>query len=202
MAMFTKTMFRLIVFFTLLSLILAACGPSQSELDATATNAFAQTSVAQTAAAPTKTPSPTPSQTPAPTTTSTSTPMPTATMTSTPTLPTKGVVKGRAYWQGSDTPVVGASIMLDNDHKTETDEQGYFAFEDLVPGSYWPAVMWGPEVASDLPCDSPEFTLGDEWFTMTLKMNDGSYSIISQHTSDLPVAAGEVIQLDILFICK
>jgi len=68
----------------LLSIALVACGPSQAELDATATQAAADTFGTQTAQAPTATPTFTPS----PTATATNTPTPTftATPTNTPTI--------------------------------------------------------------------------------------------------------------------
>ena len=62
-------------------LLLAACGPSRSDLDATATRIAAGVYATQTAAVPTHTPT----HTPAPTHTPTSTPTPTPTHTPTPT---------------------------------------------------------------------------------------------------------------------
>lgn len=64
-------------------IILAACGPSQADLDAAATGSAAETSAAQTAGAPTPTQKPTDTQIP----TSTPTPMP-PTETLTPVPPT------------------------------------------------------------------------------------------------------------------
>lgn len=84
---------------TLLSLLtgslLAACGPSQAELDATTTQMAKDIFSTQTAQAPTATethtPSPTATVTPTPTSTSTSTSTPTPTLTPTPGLSTIGL---------------------------------------------------------------------------------------------------------------
>jgi hypothetical protein len=73
----------------LVCVALSGCGPSQAELDATATQVSADVFATQTAQAPTSTPtytpSPTPTMTPTPTATLTATPTPTNTPTSTPT---------------------------------------------------------------------------------------------------------------------
>ncbi|MFZ5919243.1 MAG: hypothetical protein ACOYZ7_20115, partial [Chloroflexota bacterium] len=59
---------------SLLVLVLAACGPSQAELDAEATDIAASSFATQTAKAPTHTPTPTFTPTPTPTATPTHTP--------------------------------------------------------------------------------------------------------------------------------
>jgi hypothetical protein len=75
--------------------LLAACGPSQAELDATTTQMAKDIFSTQTAKAPTATetytPSPTATVTPTPTPTSTPTPTPTPTLTPTPGLSTIGL---------------------------------------------------------------------------------------------------------------
>jgi hypothetical protein len=62
-----------------LTMLLAACGPSQEEIDATGTQIAANIFATQTAVAPTHTPTPTPTNTPTLTPTPTDTPTPTAT---------------------------------------------------------------------------------------------------------------------------
>ncbi len=69
----------------LTSAILAACGPSQAELNAQATKIAANILATQTAEAPTLTPTPTLTSTPTPIPTPTLTPTPTSTDTPTPT---------------------------------------------------------------------------------------------------------------------
>jgi hypothetical protein len=73
----------------LVGVALSGCGPSQAELDATATRVSADTFATQTAQAPTSTPtytpSPTPTKTPTPTLTPTNTPTATPTYTPSPT---------------------------------------------------------------------------------------------------------------------
>lgn len=78
-----KTVMSLAIISLLISVILSACGPSQAELDATATQVAANIFATQTAQAPTATPTFTPS--PSPTATPTATPTPTSTPTITPT---------------------------------------------------------------------------------------------------------------------
>ena len=72
--------------------MLTACGPSQAERDATATQAELNAGATQTAQAPTATltPSPTATTTPTPTRTPTATPTDTPTITPTPTPPSIG----------------------------------------------------------------------------------------------------------------
>jgi hypothetical protein len=67
---------------------LVACGPSQAEQDAQATQIAANVFATQTAGAPTATPTPTPSNTPTPTSTPTPTITPTRTETPTRIPPT------------------------------------------------------------------------------------------------------------------
>ena len=79
----------LVLVCALIVALLAACGPSQAELDAQATKIAADVFATQTAEAPTLTPTPTPTPTwtptPTPTVTPTNTPTPTLTPTLTPT---------------------------------------------------------------------------------------------------------------------
>jgi len=70
----------------LLGVVLSACGPSQSERDAQATQIVANIFATQTAEAPTPTPTFTVTSTPMPTPTNTPTPTDTPTATPTPTL--------------------------------------------------------------------------------------------------------------------
>jgi hypothetical protein len=72
------TMKRIILYSigALISIFFTACGPSQVELDATATQAAADQFATQTAAAPTATPTSTPTQTPTATATHTQPPSP------------------------------------------------------------------------------------------------------------------------------
>ena len=70
------------IFAIILFAVLSACGPSQAELDVTATQMAVEESASQTAAAPTATPTLTPTNTVVPTNTAT----PTPTNTPTPTL--------------------------------------------------------------------------------------------------------------------
>lgn len=85
-----RGLFWITFYLTLGSVCLTACGPSQAELDATATQFTANIFATQTAQAPTSTSTPTPTHTPTltPTFTSTATftPTSTASPTSTPTL--------------------------------------------------------------------------------------------------------------------
>jgi len=71
---------------TLLVLLLVACGPSQAEMEAHATQVAAAIFATQTAEAPTPTPTLMPTNTPKPTPTPTPTPIPTPTPTPMPDL--------------------------------------------------------------------------------------------------------------------
>ncbi len=78
---------RILVYLLLMGVILSACGPSQAELDAQATQSAADAFATQTAEAPTPTPTPTVTLTPTPTFTPTPVPTDTPTPTATP-IPT------------------------------------------------------------------------------------------------------------------
>lgn len=81
-----------------LGVLLAACGPTEEELGATATGAAASTAAALTAAAPTLTPIPTATATPLPTSTATPTPSFTLTPSQTPTFtPDPVVIQAHAF---------------------------------------------------------------------------------------------------------
>ena len=80
---------------TWMCLLLAACGPSQAELDAQSTVVAAQKAATRVALLPTFTPTYTPTPTATPTSTPTATPTLTPTATSTPTL----------------TPIPGATVV-------------------------------------------------------------------------------------------
>jgi hypothetical protein len=79
------TVHRISLMLLIIALCLAACGPSQAELEATTTHAQAEINATQTAAAPTSTSTPTSTMTPTPTSTHTPTPTASPTETSTPT---------------------------------------------------------------------------------------------------------------------
>ena len=81
-----KKVFSVLIYL-LAVIILAACGPSQAELDAQATQVAADLSATQTAEAPTPTPTPTVTSTNTPTATHTPLPTNTPTPTSTHTPP-------------------------------------------------------------------------------------------------------------------
>jgi hypothetical protein len=111
----------------LAGVVLSGCGPSQAELDATATQAAAAAFATQTALAPTATPtytpSPTPTKTPTPTNTPTATPTPkptnsptatpAPTQTNTPAVaPTSGSAKGGTTKPAPTSPVTGSLLKL------------------------------------------------------------------------------------------
>ncbi|MGD9050078.1 MAG: LppX_LprAFG lipoprotein, partial [Anaerolineae bacterium] len=86
----------------ILGLVVTACGPSQAELDAQATEIAAGIFATQTAEAPTDTPAPTPTFTP--TSTPTVTPMPTPTLPSAQALleAALGILETESYHFGMD----------------------------------------------------------------------------------------------------
>jgi hypothetical protein len=113
-----------------------ACGPSQAELDARATQTMASVNATQTAEAPTRTPTPTftPTQTATPTYTLTPTYTPTATATRTPThTPTPTITLTATHTPTpTETPV-----------PTET-PSGPAAIEASIPDPI-PCSPWGED---------------------------------------------------------
>lgn len=172
---------------TLFSFSLIGCGPSQEELNATATRQAADTSATRTAAAPTAT--------------STSTPEPTS--TTTPTLtptPSTGSLHVAVSWAESDEPVVGAVLNI-NELEITTDSKGQGIFKTLDPGEYSITLYWGFGGVEEIPCTRIDFGVED-WFGVVLQDNQtGEYILVDMSTSDTSVSAGETTQLDLQLIC-
>jgi parallel beta-helix repeat protein len=123
----------------LLLLISAGCGPSQEELDATATSEAAAAFATQTAEAPTSTPIPT--DTPSPTNTPTATPLPTATPSPTP-LPLESILENAyaaldeassfhmAMDMGMEVGITGLTMEIGIDF------EGDYQAPDRIAGTY------------------------------------------------------------------
>lgn len=107
---------------------LAACGPSQAELDAQATKVAADIFATQTAEAPP--PTPTPTLTPTPTETPTPTPVPTPTFTPTPSpVPTEPPYRLEASEDKTAFLRRLATQLEENDWEIKTLEPNYIGIE-------------------------------------------------------------------------
>ncbi len=143
--------FSLVSISLILAGILSACGPSQAERDAAATEIVFKVYATQTAQAPTITSTFTPSLTPTPTSTSTPTSTPTGTPTNTPTFtPTATPVPTRTR-----TPTM-----------TPTPRPMLMAYaltaDDLPPGFVAISPKQADSLTKSMPDGSYAFGLSDE----------------------------------------
>jgi hypothetical protein len=162
--------------------LMSGCGPSQEELDATATQIAANIFATQTAEAPTETPTPLPTDTPTPTPTNTSTPTFTPTPTETPTpIPTDTPTPEPTPTQSASDDLEGSVVVLTQEDLGnefieipvellgidleelsfgEFQFQGIFVFADLDFNLYMgmSAVLTDPQLVSgfDLIVSDPE----------------------------------------------
>ncbi len=125
-----ETKVSFLMTFLLMNAILAACSPSQAELDAQATKIAADIFATQTAEAPTTTPTSTPTPTLTITPTQTPTPLPTSTPTTTPTITLPPIPTG---WRGHD--VSGFFIALPERWDiVDIREDGFEAIWNMLEG--------------------------------------------------------------------
>ena len=183
--------------FTLL-IMLSACGPSETEKQATVTQLAAElygTQTAQainnaatlTAAAPTNTP------------TATNTPEPTATSTPLPL----GQLSGKVFWLEGGGPVA-ARLYLRAVEGGESQEysvstSGVFSFEDIEPGTYnfeFQITFDNPVFG---PCSGMSFNASVEGISYSLKIINGEYTWVTGRSEPFEVAAGDQLEIDIPF---
>jgi photosystem II stability/assembly factor-like uncharacterized protein len=142
----------LVLTFLLLSSILLACSPSQSDLDAHATKIAEEIFATQTAQAPSLAPTPSSTSTPIPTSTATATPVPPTPPpvlpTPTPVPPTPTPTPSGPGLVVNGWRVVPVATVVGDIFDGKQEFVVYLAFENLGGGAPDPAKAWCPKECS------------------------------------------------------